>query len=73
MSHWLVDPKLDMRIEKDLGRILGCNFSPNFYTSTNLLIINPLLVYLLLKNHPPANMIGKNQEDRKAITEVAPV
>ncbi|MHA1169788.1 MAG: CDP-alcohol phosphatidyltransferase family protein, partial [Candidatus Hodarchaeales archaeon] len=29
--------------------ILGCNFSPNFYTSTNLLIINPLLVYLLLK------------------------
>ena len=49
MSHWLVDPKLDMRIEKDLGRILGCNFSPNFYTSTTLLIINPLLVYLLLK------------------------
>jgi len=38
-----------MKIEKELGGILGCTFSPNFYTSVNLLIINPLLVYLLLK------------------------
>ena len=37
------------KTEKELGGILGCTFSPNFYTSTNLLIINPLLVYLLLK------------------------
>ena len=49
MSYLTINPKIDMKIEKDLGDILGCTFSPNFYTSTNLLIINPLLVYLLLK------------------------
>ncbi len=49
MSYWTINPKIDMKIEKELGGILGCTFSPNFYTSTNLLIINPLLVYLLLK------------------------
>ncbi len=49
MSYWTINPKIDMKIEKELGGILGCTFSPNFYTSVNLLIINPLLVYLLLK------------------------